>query len=158
VSSADDDDCLLKTPVRWLASGEMGEDPRVELSGVTVAELLDELVNSGTSDSSGTSSTVVLMGGILPAPAFGYRSGALYESIFVVDTSSTGAEILLRMPPLLLEDENGFCFVVNARDGIGPDICGLVSLTRLVVNARAIDMVTGCLDVDGKLELYCLYP
>jgi hypothetical protein len=39
----------------------------------------------------------------------GYRSGALYESMFVVEMSSTGPEILCLMVPA------GNCFVVMLR-------------------------------------------
>jgi hypothetical protein len=59
-------------------------------------------------------------------------SGALYESIFVVDTSSTGAEILCLIVPA------GNCFVVMLRWGSGADISGIFD--RLVVKARARDI------------------
>lgn len=59
-------------------------------------------------------------------------SGALYDSIFVVDTSSTGAEILCLIVPA------GNCFVVILRWGSGADISD--NFDRLVVKARARDI------------------
>jgi len=52
--------------------------------------------------------------------------------MFVVDTSSTGAEILCLIVPV------GNCFIVMLRWGNGADISGIFD--RFVVKARARDI------------------
>ena len=69
-------------------------------------------------------------------------SGALYESIFVVEISSTGADILSRMEPAFL--------VVKLRFGIGGDIsAGLTA--RLVVKALERLDILGNLWTESEL-------
>jgi hypothetical protein len=81
-----------------LGSGEVGEEPAEELSG----EVEGEVVRAGTlSDSSPECDDELEL--------VGYMSGALYESIFVVEISSTGPEILCRIVPA------AYCFVVMLR-------------------------------------------
>ncbi len=64
----------------------------------------------------------------------GKISGALYESMFVVEMSSTGAEILCLIVP---ENE---CFVVIDRFGI-PEVASAEPLVlRLVVKALESDI------------------
>lgn len=65
-------------------------------------------------------------------------SGALYESIFVVEISSTGAEILCRIVPA------GYaCFVVKLRCGTFGDASSEVFVRFLVVKARDRDILAG---------------
>lgn len=78
--------------------GELGGEPVEELS----SEVEGEEVKAGTvSDSSPECDDELEL--------FGYKSGALYESMFVVEISSTGAEILC----LIVPGVN--CFVVMLR-------------------------------------------
>lgn len=67
----------------------------------------------------------------LEAPLLGYRSGALYESIFVVDRSSTGAEIFI-----CLSEDPKECFVVRFLLSAASSILAL----RLVVKALERDI------------------
>lgn len=101
----------------------MGAEPAEELSG----EVTGEEVSDGTvSESSPEDRDDKLA-------LRGWISGALYESIFVVETSSTGADILCLIVPA------GNCFVVILRLGRGADISDI--FVRFVVKARARDIV-----------------
>jgi len=64
-------------------------------------------------------------------------SGALYESIFVVEMSSRGAEILC----LIVPEEEKECFVVRDRFGIS-GVLPLPPLDLLVVKALERDIST----------------
>lgn len=81
-----------------MGSGELGDEPAEELSG----DVEGDDVSPGTlSDSSPESDDEL--------EVLGYISGALYESMFVVEMSSTGPEILCLMVPA------GNCLVVILR-------------------------------------------
>jgi hypothetical protein len=69
-----------------LGSGDAG----LELAEESSVSVLDDGVKAGTSDSSPEVEELLLLG---------YKSGALYDSMFVVERSSTGAEILCLIVP-----------------------------------------------------------
>lgn len=100
----------------------MGDKPADESSGEVTGE---EVSDGALSESLPEDCDVKLA-------VRGRISGALYESILVVDTSSTGAEILCLIVPA------GNCFVVMLRWGSGADISGIFD--RFVVKARARDI------------------
>lgn len=82
----------------------------------------------------------------LEPPLLGYRSGALYDSIFVVERSSTGAEIFI-----CLREDPKECLVVTFLLSAASSILAL----RLVVKALDRDILLNRSGVDDKRNLFC---
>lgn len=100
----------------------MGDDSTDEVSGEVMG--VDLCEEGDLSDSSPDWED-------LEAPLLGYRSGALYESIFVVESSSTGAEIFN-----CLSEDPKECLVVRFLLSAASSILTL----RLVVKALDKDI------------------
>ena len=75
--------------VRWFSSGDPGLEPNDELSSAGERYDGEELLESSPESDD--------------CELSGWISGALYDSIFVVEISSSGAEIFVRCQPWLVK-------------------------------------------------------
>jgi len=113
----------LKYDVRWFGTGDEHRSP-----GATSGLVGGVVSTVAESDSSSDLVLVELL-----REGFG-RSGALYDNMFVVWMSWTGAEILWRrIGPLAV--------VLLRRGALPSALSSLLDRWRRVVNARASDMV-----------------